>query len=82
MTNNKSDFVVYFYDEAKNKNYVHYQNKRMYTNPNPKLAWEVNHNQAVSILAKRGQQFGGGFENHATAYANYVVDNQIPADQI
>ncbi|MCL0319409.1 hypothetical protein [Apilactobacillus xinyiensis] len=78
----RKDFVVYFYDEQRAKNYVHYQNHRVFTDLNPKKAFEMSHSQAIKILAKHGQQFGGGLENHTDAYADYVFANEVPAEEV
>ncbi|WP_252898285.1 hypothetical protein [Apilactobacillus ozensis] len=54
----------------------------MFTNANPKNAFEMNHSQAIKLLTKHGQQFGGGFATHTDAYVEYVVENQIPAEDV
>ncbi|MCL0330587.1 hypothetical protein [Apilactobacillus xinyiensis] len=78
----KKDFVVYFYDEQRVKNYVHYKNRRLFTKKNPKKAFKMSHSQAIKLLTKHGQQFGGGFQSHTDAYVDYVVENQVPAEEV
>lgn len=76
------DLVVYLYDEKHVKQYIHGNRSRTWVDTNPKKARVFNHKDAVRLLARHGLVNGGGFELHTHAYADYVVNNDVPLDQI